>query len=154
MAARNCSHNWWAEPGVEQPVHPERHTRSGRCRVLQLPVVAITCPVEFRWPQPYSSMPGSPKMPEQQAAEEAGDAVGVDDPEGVVHLGEGPHLGEEVPGHPDDGRADRIRSRWRPVPLTHPAQGVIPTRPQIMPFTAPRKVGFFSLDTQASRPPR
>ena len=27
----------------------------------------------------------------------------------------------------------------------------MPTRPQIMPFTAPRKVGFFSLDTQASQ---
>ena len=37
------------------------------------------------------------------------------------------------------------------MPLTHPAQGVIPTRPQIMPFTAPRKAGFFSLESQASR---
>src|ERR1035441_10179431 len=38
-----------------------------------------------------------------------------------------------------------------PWPLTQPAQGVIPTSPQIMPFTPPRKVGFFSLDSQASR---
>src|ERR1700676_2913752 len=37
-----------------------------------------------------------------------------------------------------------------PCPLTHPAQGVIPTKPQIMPFTAPKKVGFFSLVSQAS----
>ena len=47
---------------------------------------------------------------------------------------------------------EQIRpTRMAPVPLTHPAQGVIPTRPQIMPFTAPRKVGFFSLETQASQ---
>ena len=39
-----------------------------------------------------------------------------------------------------------------PRPLTHPAQGVMPTRPQIMPFTPPRKVGFFSLESQASMP--
>ena len=32
-----------------------------------------------------------------------------------------------------------------PQPLTKPAHGVIPTRPQIMPFTPPRKVGFFAL---------
>ena len=37
-----------------------------------------------------------------------------------------------------------------PQPFTKPAHGVIPTRPQIMPLTAPRKVGFFSLESQAS----
>ncbi len=39
-----------------------------------------------------------------------------------------------------------------PQPLTQPAHGVMPTRPQIMPLTPPRKVGFFSLVSQASRP--
>jgi len=34
--------------------------------------------------------------------------------------------------------------------LTQPAHGVIPTRPQIMPFTPPRKVGFLALESQAS----
>src|ERR1035441_828314 len=37
-----------------------------------------------------------------------------------------------------------------PQPFTKPAHGVIPTRPQIIPFTAPRKVGFFSFESQAS----
>ena len=37
-----------------------------------------------------------------------------------------------------------------PRPLTQPAHGVIPTRPQIMPFTPPRKVGFCSLVNRAS----
>ncbi len=37
-----------------------------------------------------------------------------------------------------------------PYPLTQPAQGVMPTNPQIMPFTPPRKVGFRSLLSQAS----
>src|SRR5271169_1209610 len=37
-----------------------------------------------------------------------------------------------------------------PRPLTQPAQGVIPTRPQIMPLTMPRKVGFLVLESQAS----
>ena len=39
-----------------------------------------------------------------------------------------------------------------PQPLTQPAHGVMPTRPQIMPFTPPRNVGFFSLESQASMP--
>ena len=94
-------------PGVDQPVHPERHARSLAAVAYCAWVVAITWPDASRWPQPYSSMPGSPKMSEEQTAEEPGDAVGVDDPEGVVHLGERPDLGEEVPGHPDDGRADQ-----------------------------------------------
>ena len=37
-----------------------------------------------------------------------------------------------------------------PRPLTQPAQGVIPTRPQIMPLTPPKKVGFLALESQAS----
>ncbi len=37
-----------------------------------------------------------------------------------------------------------------PRPLTQPAHGVIPTRPQIMPFTPPRKVGFLSFVRRAS----
>jgi hypothetical protein len=37
-----------------------------------------------------------------------------------------------------------------PRPFTQPAQGVMPTRPQIMPLTPPRKVGFRSLVSQAS----
>src|ERR1700730_1168465 len=37
-----------------------------------------------------------------------------------------------------------------PCPLTHPAQGVIATKPQIIPFTAPKNVGFFSLESHAS----
>ena len=41
-------------------------------------------------------------------------------------------------------------TKMAPRPLTHPAHGVIPTRPQIMPLTPPRKVGFFSLESQAS----
>src|SRR5580658_865164 len=39
-----------------------------------------------------------------------------------------------------------------PQPFTQPAHGVIPTRPQIMPFTPPRNVGFFTLENQASIP--
>ncbi len=37
-----------------------------------------------------------------------------------------------------------------PRPLTQPAHGVMPTRPQIMPLTPPRNVGFRSFDNQAS----
>ena len=43
---------------------------------------------------------------QQHAAHEAGHAVGVDDTQRVVDLREGPHLGQVVPGHPDDGAAD------------------------------------------------
>src|ERR1700760_605319 len=34
--------------------------------------------------------------------------------------------------------------RMGPRPLTKPAAGAMPTKPQIMPLRAPRKVGFFS----------
>ena len=48
---------------VHEAVHPERartcRAPSGRCAWL----VAITCPLAVRWPQPYSIMFGSPKMP-------------------------------------------------------------------------------------------
>jgi len=80
---------------------------------------------------------------------EAGDAVGVDDAQGVVHLRERPHLGQVVPGDPDDDSADGAHVNGT-RPLTQPAHGVMPTRPQIMPLTPPRKVGFFSLESQAS----
>src|ERR1700728_216573 len=42
-------------------------------------------------------------------------------------------------------------TKMAPRPLTQPAHGVMPTNPQIMPFTPPKKVGFFSLESQASR---
>src|SRR5665213_1266202 len=38
-----------------------------------------------------------------------------------------------------------------PVPFTHPALGVMATRPQIMPFIAPKNVGFFCLERNMSQ---
>ena len=43
---------------------------------------------------------------EEHASCEAGDAVRVHDPEGVVHLRERPYSREVVPGHPDDRGGD------------------------------------------------
>ena len=44
--------------------------------------------------------------PKEHAACEAGDAVGVHDSEGIVHLRERPYSREVVPGHPDDRGGD------------------------------------------------
>ncbi len=37
------------------------------------------------------------------------------------------------------------------MPFTQPALGVIATRPQIIPFIAPKNVGFFCLDKNMSQ---
>ena len=61
-AARNCSHSWWAEPVYIRPFTENGTHCPGRCRRCVC-VVATTCPEASRWPQPYSIMFGSPKMP-------------------------------------------------------------------------------------------
>ena len=64
------------------------------------------------------------------------------DAQSVVELGERPDLGQVV------RRSTRWRSRdcpptaMAPEPFTKPAHGVIPTRPQIIPFARARKVAL------------
>ena len=43
-------------------------------------------------------------------------------------------------------------TKMAPQPLTQPAHGVIPTNPQIIPLTPPRKVGCFALENKPSIP--
>jgi hypothetical protein len=52
---------------------------------------------------------------EEHASCEAGDAVRVHDPEGIVHLRERPYSREVVPGHPDDSGGDKANVNGAPA---------------------------------------
>ncbi len=62
MAARNCSHSWCHEPVYNRLLTANGVQLSAR-RDIGAGVVATTWPDAFRWPQPYSIMFGSAKMP-------------------------------------------------------------------------------------------
>src|SRR5579875_3803715 len=55
------------------------------------------------------------KEPQHQTAEQAGNAVGVNDPERVVNLAEWSHLGQVVPCRPDDRRVDDANKDGAPT---------------------------------------
>ena len=86
---------------------------------------------------------------DQQSTDESGDAVGVDDAECVIDLGEGTNLREVVPREPDD--VDEVTpTMMAPVPLTQPAEGVMATSPQSIPLMAQER-GFFCLERNMSQ---
>ena len=63
MAARNCSHSWWADPVYIRPLTAERHAAAREPSGRSPASSRSTWPLASRWPQPYSIMFGSPKMP-------------------------------------------------------------------------------------------